>query len=349
VQGSKNEWIEIKLAKAATISQAQIYWFDDTGRGGVRVPASWKLLYKSGNEWKPVDAPSHYATERNAWNTTSFAPVSTSALRIEVTMQQGFSAGVQGEMKGSKGSRGSEFQRLGSRTVITVQNDALGTSELWNPWSCAAVSRHRRRHPKPDRNRRRDRRRTRRVVFNRSLNYDRDLPEWHHRRCDLRRRGRGAGAAGVWADALDRTLAELAQSAGLDLDDLRHLRLRAATRQRLLNQRAPAVLRSLDSTASLAPQLATIFSRPRSPVWLDASTGQQCREIEDALGGADRVATLTGSPACERFTGPQIRRFAIEQPDAYAETARVHLVSSYLASLLTGTDAPIDPGDGSGA
>jgi hypothetical protein len=95
VQGSKNEWIEIKLAKAAPVSQAQVYWFDDTGRGGVRVPASWKLLYKSGNEWKPVDAPSHYSTERNAWNTTSFAPVTTSALRIEVAMQQGFSAGVQ--------------------------------------------------------------------------------------------------------------------------------------------------------------------------------------------------------------------------------------------------------------
>ena len=83
-------------------------------------------------------------------------------------------------------------------------------------------------------------------------------------------------------------------------------------------------------------------------MWLDASTGKQCREIEEALGGADRVAALTGSPACERFTGPQIRKFAIGQPAAYADTARVHLVSSFLASLLAGRDAPIDPGDGSG-
>jgi len=153
----------------------------------------------------------------------------------------------------------------------------------------------------------------------------------------------------MWADALDRMLAELAQSADLDLDNLRAISGAAQQHGSVyLNQRAPAVLTSLDATARLAPQLATIFSRPRSPVWLDASTGRQCREIEAALGGADRVATLTGSPACERFTGPQIRRFAIEQPDAYADTARVHLISSYLASLLAGRDAPIDPGDGSG-
>jgi len=190
----------------------------------------------------------------------------------------------------------------------------------------------------------------RRIVFNRSLNFDRDFPEYGTTG------GVISGADGevqappaMWADALDRMLGELAQSADLDLDDLRAISGSAQQHGSVyLNARAPSVWRALDPSAHLAPQLAPIFSRPRSPVWLDASTAQQCREIEDALGGADRVATLTGSPACERFTGPQIRRFAIEQPGAYAETARVHLVSSFLASLLAGRDAPIDPGDGSG-
>ena len=141
----------------------------------------------------------------------------------------------------------------------------------------------------------------------------------------------------MWADALDRMLAELAQSAELDLDGLRAISGSAQQHGSVyLNHRAPAVLRSLNPSRKLAPQLSTIFSRAQSPVWLDASTGKQCREIEDALGGADRVAALTGSPACERFTGPQIRKFAIEQPAAYADTARVHLVSSFLASLLAG-------------
>jgi hypothetical protein len=59
------------------------------------VPASWRLLYKSGDRWLPVETTSQFGTTRNAWNAIAFKPVATSALRIEVTMQQGFSAGLQ--------------------------------------------------------------------------------------------------------------------------------------------------------------------------------------------------------------------------------------------------------------
>ena len=69
VQGSKVEWVEMTFAKPSTVSSSEIYWFDDTGRGGVRVPASWRLLYKSGNEWLPVRRPAPFGVARNAWNT----------------------------------------------------------------------------------------------------------------------------------------------------------------------------------------------------------------------------------------------------------------------------------------
>jgi hypothetical protein len=59
------------------------------------VPASWRLLYRSGDEWLPVTSPGTYGVARNAWNSVTFAPVTTSALRIELSMQQGFSAGLQ--------------------------------------------------------------------------------------------------------------------------------------------------------------------------------------------------------------------------------------------------------------
>ena len=95
LQASKSEWVEMTFAKPATVSEAEVYWFDDTGRGGVRVPASWRLLYKSGNEWKPVTATSPFGVARDAWNKLMFTPVTTSALRIELSMQQGFSAGLQ--------------------------------------------------------------------------------------------------------------------------------------------------------------------------------------------------------------------------------------------------------------
>ena len=91
-----------------------------------------------------------------------------------------------------------------------------------------------------------------------------------------------------------------------------------------------------------------ILTREMSPIWRDTSTATDCDEIESALGGAQPVADMTGSQCFPRFTGPQIRKFAREHPDAYARTMRIHLVSSYLASLLVGTHSPIDHADASG-
>jgi DUF1680 family protein len=92
---SQAEWVEMAFSEPANVSQAQVYWFDDTGRGGVRVPASWHLLYKDGDNWKPVAGASPFGVAKDAWNTVTFTPVKTDALRIELKMQPGVSAGVQ--------------------------------------------------------------------------------------------------------------------------------------------------------------------------------------------------------------------------------------------------------------
>jgi uncharacterized protein len=94
-QCSTGEWIEMAFAKPATVSETQIYWFDDTGHGGVRVPQSWRLLYKDGTDWKPVEAQDPYGTAKDRYNTVRFKQVTTSALRLELTMQPRVSAGVQ--------------------------------------------------------------------------------------------------------------------------------------------------------------------------------------------------------------------------------------------------------------
>lgn len=191
----------------------------------------------------------------------------------------------------------------------------------------------------------------RRVVFNSSLNFDRDLPDYGT--TGGVRRGRNDhevhASPLMWADALDRMMSRIARSAELDLDSLRAIGGSAQQHGSVyLNRTAAGTWRSLDPASPLAPQLKNTFSRSQSPVWMDASTSAECREIEQALGGAAATAALTGSPGCERFTGPQIRRFSKADPQAYAATSRIHLVSSFLASLLAGQDAPIDPGDGSG-
>ena len=90
------------------------------------------------------------------------------------------------------------------------------------------------------------------------------------------------------------------------------------------------------------------LSRVVAPIWMDTSTREECLEITEALGGADVVAAHTGSCVTERFTGPQIRKFMETDPHGYANTGRVHLVSSFLASRLIDGDAPLEPGDASG-
>ena len=99
---------------------------------------------------------------------------------------------------------------------------------------------------------------------------------------------------------------------------------------------------------SLSAKIAPVLSRRSSPIWMDSSTASECAEIAAALGGDQAVCDLTGSVATMRFTGPQIRRFAKLDPAAWAKTKRVHLVSSFFASVLAGKDAAIDTGDGAG-
>jgi len=90
----------------------------------------------------------------------------------------------------------------------------------------------------------------------------------------------------------------------------------------------------------------TWFSRPTSPIWMDSSTGAEVAALDARFGA--RLQTETGSPAIERFAGPQIMKFAREDSTAYAKTKRIHLLSSFLASYLVGEDMPIDAGDGAG-
>lgn len=89
------EWIDYAFETPVRVSEASVYWFDDTGGGGCRVPASWRLLYKTGDDWLPVKAAGPYGTAKDAWNTVKFAPVRTKALRLEVQLQEKWSAGVQ--------------------------------------------------------------------------------------------------------------------------------------------------------------------------------------------------------------------------------------------------------------
>src|SRR5436190_593872 len=89
------EWVEYAFAKPSTVSEVELYWFDDTGTGQCRIPKSWQLFYKDGDTWKPVETTGSFGVEKDRFNKLSFKPVATSALRLEVTLQPEWSAGIQ--------------------------------------------------------------------------------------------------------------------------------------------------------------------------------------------------------------------------------------------------------------
>jgi xylulokinase len=186
------------------------------------------------------------------------------------------------------------------------------------------------------------------IVASASVNFKADLPQY---RCP--------DGVLAHADPLVKHADPLMWLAALDLM-LERLRAAGVAMERVaavggdgqqhgsvyLNARFESLLACLRPESSLAEQLAPALARTSSPIWMDSSTSAECRELDAKFGA--RLQADTGSPAIERFTGPQIRKFAKAEPERYAATARVHLVSSFLCSALIGRDAPIDAGDGAG-
>jgi len=192
---------------------------------------------------------------------------------------------------------------------------------------------------------------SRRIVLERELIFDRDFPAYGTRNGVLPDDdGLVATSSPImWAAALDRIMGIVARDLGRDVASVRAVSGAAQQHGTVyLNASAEGVWGRLDAVGPLADQIAGIFSRDRSPIWMDASTSSQCASITRAMGGERRLAALTGSRAFERFGGPQIRKFFEHESVAYERTRTIHLVSSYLASLLAGVHASIDPGDGSG-
>ncbi len=186
------------------------------------------------------------------------------------------------------------------------------------------------------------------IVCAKAVNFEKDLPSYQCPGGVLNHPDPRVKHADplLWLAALDLVLqrlqadgAPLAQVSAISGDAQQHGSV-------YLNSEFERIVATLDPALDLATQLAPALARTTSPIWMDSSTGAECAELTSALGS--RLQAFTGSPAIERFAGPQIRKFARTEPAAYQQTARIHLISSFLCSVLIGGDAPIDSGDGAG-
>lgn len=187
------------------------------------------------------------------------------------------------------------------------------------------------------------------ILASHSVNFGNDLPQYESPSGFITggKNGEIHADPRMWLEALDLLFAKLAKET-----DLSEIQIIAGSGQQhgsvYLGADFDAKLSKLDPGRSLVEQLSDEFSRETSPIWMDTSTGEECAEITASLGGSSEICARSGSVAIERFTGPQIRKFSKDSANAYASTARIHLVSSFIASVLAGKSVPIDFGDGAG-
>ncbi len=188
------------------------------------------------------------------------------------------------------------------------------------------------------------------VVLDKSVIFGTDLPQYHSPSGFLENPDPLVRHSDplMWLDALDKVLADC-QADGYDWSQV--VGICGSGQQHgsvYCNAAIDSVLAGLDTGKSLADQIKPALSRPTSPIWMDSSTRAECDEIAAAIGSDEEVSRISGSRAIERFTGPQIRKFYKEDEAAYNATARIHLVSSFMASVLAGANVGIDLGDGAG-
>jgi len=149
------------------------------------------------------------------------------------------------------------------------------------------------------------------VIFKEEqINYDRDLPHYKtqggvHRAAD----GLTVTAPTLmWIEALDMLLSKLS-STGFPFH--RVVAISGSGQQHgsvYWKNQSAGLLSHLSPSKRLTEQMQHAFSTDHSPIWMDSSTTDLCRELEASLGGAAKVADITGSRAYERFTLSQIAK-----------------------------------------
>ena len=88
------EWVQYDFDGPHTVSTSKVYWYDDGPDGGCRIPAAWMLYYRKDGAWVPVKNTTAYEIAKDKYNSVSFEPVTTTALKLEVQLPVDNSTGI---------------------------------------------------------------------------------------------------------------------------------------------------------------------------------------------------------------------------------------------------------------
>ena len=90
-----DEWVACEFTEPEEVKGVEVYWFDDTGKGHCRIPASWKVQWRSAKNapWQDIDIAG--AVAKDKFCSIDFPqPVKAQALRLAIKLQKEWSGGI---------------------------------------------------------------------------------------------------------------------------------------------------------------------------------------------------------------------------------------------------------------
>ena len=196
------------------------------------------------------------------------------------------------------------------------------------------------------------------LIYEAKVDFDEDLSKYGIKKGVLTNPSEGEVFAppAMWLEAINLVLDRL-RAQGVDFGRVKGLSGAGMQHGTVFwTADAKHILANLDSNKTLVEQFepgskgerAGAFAHPMSPNWQDASTQKQCDAFDAQFEDEDVLARVTGSKAHHRFSGPQIMRYRTKYPSHYEQTARISLVSAFMASVFLGKWAPMDISDVTG-
>jgi hypothetical protein len=142
-QRGTEEWVQYDFDAPRQVSSTEVYWGERAGGNGrgnnaasvpAKLPASWKLQYRDGGQWKDVQATGAYGVAADRFNHVDFAPVTTSGLRLVTQLAPEATAGIfEWRVNSSQGKQIEDVPEIAPTETFQLDGNALvWTIELRN-------------------------------------------------------------------------------------------------------------------------------------------------------------------------------------------------------------------------
>ncbi|HEY4378827.1 MAG TPA: DUF5695 domain-containing protein, partial [Acidobacteriaceae bacterium] len=121
------EWVEYDFEQPQSIHSAEVFWAADAGRRiNTKLPAAWKVQYKTADGWAEVQQAKQTTITADTFNQTTFQAVTTSGVRLQVQLQPDATAGLlQWRLNGQPGRMVQAVDDLQATETFEPAGDAL--------------------------------------------------------------------------------------------------------------------------------------------------------------------------------------------------------------------------------